>query len=460
MPKPLTTLLAQMAQGIIPSAILVGGSSDYLSEQAFRDIRDAILAARPGIAIESFEAGAELAAILDSYRTGSLFGSGRLLIVPEVNAFVSAKELSSLLDKAVADWKSAKTDKKRSSGAAKLLHVLGLAGCDLEMTDRQIAGALGVPAEGAISDMLAFCRATGKKAGRGEDDAALLTEAVARGGAPSTFLLMRTGEVPRDSATVEIIDRHGAVVVADITRESFPGLLAATIEELASEANVRFDGKAIAALRQRLGIDRLLAEKFAREVPDLRFAVSEAERLITLTGVGGRVTAEMIEREVATVEGGARYELGSLFTEGKIVEAIAKLRDLVAQARREDVKAPVEIHYGKFLFPLADELRQMIGVLSFARTNRIDLRPSMPYNRFKDTVADRLGEYLKANGIVRQKPHPFPLHKKWEAARAQSEADLFAALAAIADLEIKRKSGGIPVDVGMETFLLQSLRRA
>src|SRR5204863_69473 len=92
-------------------------------------------------AIESFEAGTELVAILDSYRTGSLFGSGRLLIVPEVNAFVSAKELSSLLDKAVADWKSAKTDKKRSSSAAKLLHVLGLAGCDLEMTDREIAGA-------------------------------------------------------------------------------------------------------------------------------------------------------------------------------------------------------------------------------------------------------------------------------------------------------------------------------
>ena len=460
MPKPLNAVLAQIAAGSPPAAILVGGSSDYLSEQAFRDIRDAIVAARPGITVESFEAGAELAAILDSYRTGSLFGSGRLLIVPEVNAFVSAKELSSLLDKAVADWRSAKTDKKRSSAAAKLLHVLGLAGCDLEMTDREIAGALGVALDGPVADMLAFCRATGKKAGRGEDDAALLTEAVARGGAPSTFLLMRTGEVPRDSATVEIIDRHGAVVVADITRESFPGLLAAAIEEMAGEASVRFDGRAIAALRQRLGIDRMLGDKFSREVPDLRPALSEAERLITLAGSGGRVTAEMVAAEVASVEGGARYELASLFTEGKVVEAIAKLRDLVAQARRDDAKAPLEVHYGKFLFPLADELRQMIGVVSFARTNRIDLRAPMTYNRFKDTLADRVGEYLKANGIVRQKPHPFPLHKKWEAARAHDEAELFAALAAIADLEIRRKSGGVPVDVGMETFLLQSLRRA
>jgi len=454
MPKPLTTVLAQIAAGTPPPAILVGGTSDYLSEQAFRDIRDAIVAAKPGIAIESFEAGTELAAILDSYRTGSLFGGGRLLIVPEVNAFVSAKELSSLLDKAVADWKSAKSDKKRASSAAKLLHVLGLLGCDLEMTDRQIAGALGVDVEGPVADMLAFGRATGKKAGRGEDDAALLTEAVARGGAPATYLLMRTGEVPRDSATVDLIDRHGAVVVADITRESFPALLAATIEEMASEAQVKFDGRAIAALRSRLGIDRLLADKFSREVPDLRFALSEAERLITLAGTGGRVSADMIAAEVASVEGGARYEFGSLFTEGKIVEAIAKLRDLVAQARRDDAKAPLEIHYGKFLFPLADELRQMIGIVSFARTNRLDLRASMPYNRFKDTVADRLGEYLKANGIVRQKPHPFPLHKKWEAARSHSEASLFAALAAVADLEIKRKSGGVPVDVGMESFLL------
>src|SRR5205809_5857345 len=163
MPKPLNAVLSQIAAGSPPAAILVGGTSDYLSEQAFREIRDAILAVRQGIAVESFEAGTELAVILDSFRTGSLFGSGRLLIVPEVNAFVSAKELASLLDKAFADWKSAKSDRKRSSSAAKLLHVLGLAGCDLEMTDGAIAGALGVPAEGPVADILAYCRATGKK---------------------------------------------------------------------------------------------------------------------------------------------------------------------------------------------------------------------------------------------------------------------------------------------------------
>ncbi len=96
----------------------------------------------------------------------------------------------------------------------------------------------------------------------------------------------------------------------------------------------------------------------------------------------------------------------------------------------------------------------MIGIISFARANKIDLQKPMQYNRFKDTVADRLGEYLKSHGVVRQRPHPFPLHKKWEAARDQSEADLFRALAEIADLEVKRKSGGVPVDLGLEMFLL------
>src|SRR5881394_2274126 len=209
MPKALSAVLAQIAVGSPPAAILVGGSSDYLSEQAFREIRDAIVAARQGIAIESFEAGTELVAILDSYRTGSLFGSGRLLIVPEVNAFVSAKELSSMLDKAVADWKSAKTDKKRSSSAAKLLHVLGLAGTDLETKDRGIADALGVPLDNTLTDMLAFCRGTGKKASRGEDDASILMEAILRGGASGTTLLLRTGEIPRDSATTDLIKRNG-----------------------------------------------------------------------------------------------------------------------------------------------------------------------------------------------------------------------------------------------------------
>jgi DNA polymerase III delta subunit len=457
-PKTLSTVLADIAQSKPPRVFLVGGNSEFLSEQAFHELRDALVANNPKLAVETYEPGTELASILDSFRTGSLFGGARLLIVPEVNAFVSAKEIASLYDKATADWKSAKTDRKRASSAAKLLHVLGVAGCDLEMKDRAIADALGIALDQTLTDMLAFCRASGKKAGRGEDDAAMLMEAIARGGATGTILLMRTGEVPRDSATIDLIDKVGAVIVADLTREGFTAALDQAIASIASDANVKFESQAVARLKQRLGIERVLADKFSKDVPEIRGAMSEVERLVTLAGDGGRVTAAMVEREIAAIEGGARYELGSLFTEGKILEAVSKLRDLVAQGRREDPKMPVDMHYGRFLFPLADELRQMIGIHSWARVNNMNLRQSMQYNRFKDTIADRLGDYLKSHGLVRQRPHPFPLHKKFEAARTYSEADLFRALAYIADLEIKRKSGGLPVDVGIETFLLSRLR--
>ena len=458
MPKKLDTVLAAIANGKTPRVLLVGGSSDFLSEQAFHQIRDAIVAKQPAISLETYEPGTELASILDSYRTGSLFGGSRLLIIPEVNAFVSAKEIASLYEKALTDWRGAKTDRKRGTATAKLLHVLGLAGADLDMTDRAIADSLGVMLDSTLTDMLGFCRTTGKKAGRGEDDAALLMEAIARGGATGAVLLMRTGEVPRDSATIELIDRSGAVVVADLTREGFIAALEQAIASIASEANVTFDANAVVRLRQRLGIERMLADKFSKEVPSLRLAVSEAERLATLVGSGGRVTADVVDREISAVEGGARYELGSLFTEGKILEAVAKLRDLVAQARREDPKGSAEIHYGRYLFAIPEELRQMIGIHSWARAQNVNLRASMNYNRFKDTIADKLGDYLKAHGLVRQRPHPFPLLKKFEAARTYSEADLFRALAEVADLEIKRKSGGLPVDVGLETFLLSRLR--
>jgi DNA polymerase III delta subunit len=458
MPKLLQSVLEQIEQNQPPRVLLIGGNSEFLSESAFHRVRDAIVARNSAINVEVYEPGSELSTILDSFRTMSLFAGSRLLIVPEVNAFVSAKEITSLYDKALADWKSAKTDRKRTSSAAKLLHVLGLAGCDLEMKDRAIADALGVPLDATLTEMLSFCRSTGKKAGRGEDDAALLMEAIARGGAAGTILLMRTGDVPRDSATIDLIDKVGAVIVADLTRDGFTAALDQAIVSIAADANVKFEPQAVMRLRQRLGVERVLADKFSKEVPEIRIAVSEMERLATLAGSGGRVTAAMVEREVAAVEGGARYELGSLFTEGKILEAVAKLRDLVAQGRREDPKMPIEMHYGRFLFPLADELRQMIGIHSWARAQNVNLRQSMPYNRFNDTVADRLGDYLKAHGLVRQRPHPFPLHKKWEAARNTSETELFRALAVVADLEIKRKSGGLPVDVGLETFLLSQLR--
>ena len=56
---------------------------------------------------------------------------------------------------------------------------------------------------------------------------------------------------------------------------------------------MRFDANAVARLRQRLGIDRILADKFSKDIPELRGAVSEAERLATLVGTKtpGRLVA-------------------------------------------------------------------------------------------------------------------------------------------------------------------------
>ncbi len=458
MPKTLSKVLEEISTKTPPKVILIGGTSEFLAERAFHEIRDAIVKVEPGINVESFEPGVELAAVIDSYRTMSLFGGSRLLVVSEVNAFVSAKELTSLYEKSVAEWKSAKTDRKRATASAKLLHVLGLVGTDLDMKDSAIAAALGVALDDTLTDMLAFCRATGKKAGRGEDDAALLIEAISRGGAAGTILLLRTGEIPKDNATVDLVDKHGAVVIANVTREGFVAALDDAIQAVAADAGVKFDSAAVGRLRQRLGVDRVLGDKFSKDVPDLRLVVSEAERLATLAGSGNRVTADLVDREVESLEGGARYEFASLFTEGKYVEAIAKLRDLVAQARRDDPKTAIDIQFGRFIFPLADEIRQMIAIQSFARARKIDLRGPMPYSRFKDTVADSLGDYLKSYGLVRQRPHPFPLHKKWEAAKSQPVGDLFRALAAVAELDVQRKSGGLPIDIGIETFLLSRVR--
>ena len=457
-PNRSTAVLAQIAEGKIPPVILVGGSSDFLAEDAFRDLRDAIVAAKPGIAIEAYEAGSELAAILDSYRTLSLFASARLIVVPEVNAFVSAKELSSLYDKAVADWKSAKTDKKRSSSAAKLLHVLGLVGADFDMTDKQIADR---PRRLARSRRSPTCSPSAARPGRKRRAAKTMrrcsSRPITRGGAPDTY---PAHAQRRDSARIRHRRSHRPQRrrrrhATSRARRS-PARSSARSPTSPKTRKSASTAARSHALRQRLGIERLLADKFSKEVPDLRIAVSEAERLATLAGAGGRVTAEMVEREVATVEGGARYEFGSLFTEGKIVEAIAKLRDLVAQARREDPKAPIEIQYGKFLFPLADEVRQMIGIVSFARTHRIDLNAPMNYNRFKDTLADRLGDSLKSNGLVRQQPASLPAAQEM-GSRAQPERRQ-ASSARWPSSPTSRSSGSPAAcrsDLGLETFLLR-----
>lgn len=456
----LPDLLREIEQKRIPPVILVGGDSEYLAEDAFDTVRERILAVQPSTTVEAFAAGADLGQVIDSFRTFSLFGGARLLVVPEMHAFVTRKEIAGLYEKAVADWTSAKTDRKRSSAVSKLLHLLGLLGMDVADSDAQIVEAIGLKkGDRALPDMLEMARATGKHATRGEGDAALLADAVSGGGAPGTTLLMRTGEIPEDAPTVALIRRQGAVIVCDLSRDDFPRALDQAVRSIAAEYDVTFDSGALVRFRQRLGIERALADKFSRDVPDLRSAVAELERLATFVGAKGKVTGTVVDQQIAAVAGGARYELASLFAEKKPLEAVAKLRDLVAQARREDPKTPIDIHVGKFIFPLADEVRQLIGILTFARQRKIDLRRGMQFNDFKATLADPLGEYLKARQLVRQRPHPFALFKRFEAAKLHREPTLLALLAELAELEYARKSGGPSPEVAMETFLLRAGKR-
>jgi DNA polymerase III delta subunit len=436
-----------------PPVILVGGNNEYLVDQAFAEIRDTLVARNPQLQLESYPAGSDLSQIVDSFRTHSLFGGPRLLVAGEVNAFVTKKEVKSLLDKALTDWESSKTDRKRSSAVSKLLHILGLTGVDLEDSDATIASAIGAKNAPPLTDMLAAARTSGKRATRGEGDAAMLVEAVSRGGAPGAILLMRTGELPADSATIAAIERSGAVIRCDLSREAFGRALDQALAELAREAGVRLEAAAVTTLKRRLGIERMLTDKFNKDVPDLRVVLSEAERLATLAGSGGTITAAMVEDQIREVAGGARFEFTGLFVEGRAVEAIEKLRDLIDQARREDPKTPLDIQYGKFIFPLADEVRQLIAIRSFARLRKIDLKRRMNYNQFKDTWADALGEFMKEHQLVRQKPHPFPLSKKFEAAQKYSEEKLFTALSTLAEIDFWRKSGGAPIDVALESFV-------
>ena len=52
MPKPLPKILEQIAAKNPPSVILIGGTSEFLSERAFREIREAMVKANPSPNIE------------------------------------------------------------------------------------------------------------------------------------------------------------------------------------------------------------------------------------------------------------------------------------------------------------------------------------------------------------------------------------------------------------------------
>jgi hypothetical protein len=61
MAKSLQTVLSAIEQGKPPRVMLIGGSSEFLAERAFHDVRDALLAKNPSIGLETYEPGSELA---------------------------------------------------------------------------------------------------------------------------------------------------------------------------------------------------------------------------------------------------------------------------------------------------------------------------------------------------------------------------------------------------------------
>jgi DNA polymerase III delta subunit len=451
--NPLEQVLASVDRGEIPSIVLVGGSSDYLVQHHFQKIRDHIVSAQPQVELETYAAGADLARIADSFRTHSLFGGTRLLVVSDVQAFVSRKELDKHLHKAIADWEIARTDRKRSGAIAKLMHVLGLAGLSTEQSDAEIVSALGSRKNEVVTEMLQTARTQGKSETRGEADAALLAEIVQQGGAPGSILLMKAGELPEESVVVDRIGQRGGLVRCDLTRPQFPEALAQAISEIAGEYSVKFQRGAVSALEEQLGATRILADKYSTELPDLSLITSEALRLAAFVGEGGTVTAETVTSQVTARSGGQRFEFASLFSEGKILEALEKLRDLVAQGRREEPRATTDILYGRYLFSLAQELRMLIAVHSFLR-QKGTRAAAMSYNQFKGSLGDEIGIYLKEQGLARQKLHPFVVFRKYEAAGRYREKLLVRALQRVGEIELERKSGGVSAEIGLESLLM------
>lgn len=450
---PLDRLLDSIGQGVIPPIILVGGSDDYLVNHHYLKVREAVLSAEPGIEVEAYPEGADLGRVADSFRTHSLFGGRRLLTVPEVQAFVSSRELDKLLGKAVSDWESAKSDRKRRSAVAKLMHVLGLAGLSLEQSDDVILDALDAKKKSVATEILEAARLEGASESRGEGDAAILAEMIQNGGAPGAVLLVKTGELPDEAPVLDRLKEEGGFLRCDLTRESFPDALRQAIAEVAEDYSVRFEPSAIRALEERLGIQRVLEDKYASEIPDLSLAVSEAIRLASYVGEGSAVTGETVSSQVESRAGGRRYEFASLFSEGKILEALEKLRDLVAQGKRDDPRLTTDLLYGRYLFSLADEIRTLIAVHSFLRETGLKPGHRMGFNQFKGQLADQMGSFLKQRGVTRQRLHPFVLFKKYEAAGRYGEKMLLRALQRISEIELERKSGGVSPAISLETLL-------
>jgi DNA polymerase III delta subunit len=420
-----------------PSVVLIVGDVEFFIEEAEGHASEKLAA--EGAEVLKFDDEASAETISDALLNRSLF-SPRRLVRFDITRLLGTEAPGKLLVQAVEAW-----EKKTPAGKREAFRRV-----------RALLSALDIPASGPAEEIAE----SAAKRSRKKDLAPALAEIVAelpeekggpavlsaalrlfidRGNDGTVALVTATAPPPGVDLLAEI-DKKGLVLEASVGKES-GAALSRLARARAKEREVSFDNEAIA---------RLLVATDER--PEL-FA-SELDKLLEWAGAGGRIRANDVRENVEDEASEDVYAFFEILGRRDAGESLARLERMLSGRPVTAGDRPIDTEEYwpvRFFGMLADEVRKMLLVRSRFEEAGAHFDASMSYPAFQARLVPLLAEPVVPFGVspfanAQGQVSAYAWYKAAQRAARYTKRELAAALARAADVDVRLKSSGPPLE--------------
>lgn len=428
MKRDLKTILADIAEGKKPSAMLLFGD-DLQVQEACRAIVDLVVPeSQRDFNLERFD-GRSVAwdQVQASLMTPPFFPGTKVVWVENAPYFFSREQKGELSQQVVQLW----SEGKRDEASKLLIDLLVVEGWTEEQWLRLDSGSSLAPVielldvgddEGreTAAALVAYCRSKGMTLGQGRGSEAHGLEELLEGGVPPWDLLLLTAvQVDRRTRLYKKFDDKGVVVHLALERARSGRVDAEKLAEFINQ-RIRDAGKKIAPQARELIL--------LRAGEDLRTLSQELEKLLVY--IGDQPTIGVHDVEAIFVDQGAAW-IFDLTRSVAARDAVAALSQLARLLAKGD-------HPLRILATLASEVRRLLAARQLIDGEmRGRWQRGMSYGQFQQHVLKEGTAFLTRN--------PYADYMCFQRADHFSPRELLAHLHNIhaADLRLK-SSGGNP----------------
>ena len=463
--KTLDTYLKDLEKGsstkeqnndVEPAPVYLIYGEEYFYKNAFEKLLDTLVPVTlRGLNLETIEGPNEnIAEAIGRISTFSLLSGAKVVAILDSSIFDSTLDKDQFLDKIRQTYQNNDLN-KAAKYFLRLMGLLNLSFSDVSNDNRY--KALKIDPEKTrderwLDDIIGFCLENNLRVPAGEDNEALLQNAIEKGFPPQNYLVITTGKVDKRRSLYKSIKNHGLIIDCSVPKGdrkadkmAQEGALGENLSEALSKSRKTMDKDAYQVLYEMTGFD-------------LRTFSNNLEKLIAYVGDRPNITRQDVEFVIKRTKKDPIYAFTNAITDKNIEKALFYLESLMSEGlkpiRPEQIIVAITNQMRKLLvikcFVASPSGKQWHAGCSFTDFKR-NVLPAM--QAFDQTLLLQLSDWEKgiANEmdkksssvtdllIVKSASNPYPVYQLLKKSDRFTEDQLLNSFESLnrADLRIK-----------------------